>query len=397
MKVLISAYSCEPGRGSEPEVGLRTILLAARSHAVWVITRNNNLPTLRSFLRGRPEEPRITLVGCDLGPAALKMKMRFGFAGLQWYYDRWQRLASSVALHLDRHVDFDLIHHVTMSSYWSRVGIARLNKPLVWGPVGGGVEAPLTLYPILGLKGAVAELGRLVMRPALAFLHQSRGLAARASVTLAVNPETAARLGIGVTNVVPNATAAEVGEVRGGARRAEIAVVGRVIPLKAVTLAVRAIALVACPVPLVVFGTGPDLPRVVRLAKRLGVQDRVQFAGEVSRQEVIERIHRAALVLHPAIHEEGSLAVAEALMLGTPLVSIARGGPAVLAPLWPNTPVRLIKPTSPTRTARDLAAAIDELWKLATPVSEAPMAPIRTYGADILAAYETAAHLGSTI
>ena len=39
MKILISAYSCEPGRGSERGVGWNVAREVARSHEVWVLTR----------------------------------------------------------------------------------------------------------------------------------------------------------------------------------------------------------------------------------------------------------------------------------------------------------------------------------------------------------------------
>ena len=40
MKVLLSAYSCDPGKGSEPGVGWNSVLQAARFHSVWVLTHD---------------------------------------------------------------------------------------------------------------------------------------------------------------------------------------------------------------------------------------------------------------------------------------------------------------------------------------------------------------------
>ena len=42
MKLLISAYACEPGLGSEPGAGWNCVRQAARFHEVWVLTRENN-------------------------------------------------------------------------------------------------------------------------------------------------------------------------------------------------------------------------------------------------------------------------------------------------------------------------------------------------------------------
>jgi hypothetical protein len=39
MKILMSAYSCEPGKGSEPGVGWNFVRAVAKYHEVWVLTR----------------------------------------------------------------------------------------------------------------------------------------------------------------------------------------------------------------------------------------------------------------------------------------------------------------------------------------------------------------------
>ena len=49
MKVLLSAYACEPNKGSEPGVGWNWAIEIARlGHKVWVLTRANNQPSIDS-------------------------------------------------------------------------------------------------------------------------------------------------------------------------------------------------------------------------------------------------------------------------------------------------------------------------------------------------------------
>ena len=43
----MSAYACEPGKGSEPGVGWNWALQAAQFHEVWVVTRANNRAAIR--------------------------------------------------------------------------------------------------------------------------------------------------------------------------------------------------------------------------------------------------------------------------------------------------------------------------------------------------------------
>ena len=50
LKILISAYACEPDKGSEPGVGWNWAKQISRFHEVWVITRKNNRPSIEKEL-----------------------------------------------------------------------------------------------------------------------------------------------------------------------------------------------------------------------------------------------------------------------------------------------------------------------------------------------------------
>ena len=54
LKVLVSAYSCEPNRGSEPGIGWNWVCQLARFNEVWVITRNANREKIEAYLSNEP-------------------------------------------------------------------------------------------------------------------------------------------------------------------------------------------------------------------------------------------------------------------------------------------------------------------------------------------------------
>ena len=71
----MSAYACEPGKGSEPGVGWAVALEMARYHDIWVITRANNRPLSRPSWRGTRSpasalSTRISRLGRVSGSAA---------------------------------------------------------------------------------------------------------------------------------------------------------------------------------------------------------------------------------------------------------------------------------------------------------------------------------------
>ena len=184
MKILLSALACEPGKGSELEVGFRAMLGAASQHEVWVLTNKDTIPAVRHGIQGLPEAERIHLEGIDFGVDAEGIEL-LTIPGFHFYYDRWQRRAASRARQLDRVVDFDVVHHVTLAAYWTRTGVAAIDKPLVWGPVGGGAEPPLRLLRALGWRGLLEDAGRFLARRFLAQFGPARRAQRRAVITFA--------------------------------------------------------------------------------------------------------------------------------------------------------------------------------------------------------------------
>ena len=131
MKILMSALACEPGKGSELEVGFRAVLAAAEMHEVWVLTNSATVPVVRSALEGRSCAERVHLEGIYF-EVDNELYPRLTAPGFHRYYDRWQRRAAVRAAELDREIDFDVVHHVTLAAHWTRTGVTAVDKPLVW-------------------------------------------------------------------------------------------------------------------------------------------------------------------------------------------------------------------------------------------------------------------------
>jgi glycosyltransferase involved in cell wall biosynthesis len=394
VKVLISAYACEPGRGSEPEVGFQSVRVASERHAVWVLTRENHMDRLAPAIAELPHAGRIHVVPFDVPGRALEHKHR-SLVHLHRYYDVWQREAGKIAVELDAGEDFDVVHHATFAAYWSPAGVAHVDKPFVWGPIGGGVAPPLRLLPELGLKGSVSSLARVVLRPILGV--RSRAAAQRAAVILVQNRETQRLVGRWTSAqmlVMPNAIAAvrsAEGGFAGDTPSGQVVAVSRLTPWKAIKLAMRAMREMKGDTRLVVFGEGADRSRLEKTSKRWGLDGRVELAGNVERERLLPEIRRASALLHPALHEEAGFAVAEALSLGTPVVCLDVGGPPSLVALWPPSPSGVVQPSTPQRTARDLARHLERIVSEGWERPSGLLRPTREFADVITESYEHAA------
>jgi glycosyltransferase involved in cell wall biosynthesis len=371
------------------------MLAAASLHDVWVLTNTDYIPAVLRAIEGRPEAPRIHLEGIEFGIDAPGIDL-LTIPGFHFYYDRWQRKAAARAIQLDRLVNFDVVHHATLAAYWTRTGVAALDKPLVWGPVGGGVEPRLALLSELGWRGLLEDAGRVVTRRLLARFGPARLAQRRAVVTFAQNGETLRKIRTNANiSVMTNATVVDLEALRfSGTRTGDVFFVGRLVAWKGPMLALRAFRYIRNPRARLIFcGDGYERARMQLAAQRWGIADRVHFEGMLPRELLLSRLATAGALLHPALHEEAGLCVAEALALGTPAVCLDHGGPPEILRQWPDTPSSAVQVGSPEITARRLASAIDHFLNDPPPVRGIPQASSTSFEQSLLTAYETAATL----
>lgn len=102
--------------------------------------------------------------------------------------------------------------------------------------------------------------------------------------------------------------------------------VGRLVPQKGGDLAVRALAQVDRPARLVFVGEGPQRDELVALARQLGIQDRVHFAGYVEGAPLADLYRGSDAVIAASRYEGFGIVVAEALSLGKPVVGSSVSG-----------------------------------------------------------------------
>lgn len=102
----------------------------------------------------------------------------------------------------------------------------------------------------------------------------------------------------------------------------------------------RALRLVARALPelrLLVIGAGPEAPGLQRLATRLGVAERVEWAGQLAPQAAIEALASGHLMALPSVDEAFGVAYVEALACGLPAIGCrGEGGPEEIAALGPG-------------------------------------------------------------
>lgn len=335
LRVLISAYACEPGKGSEPEVGWQWALQMARFHEVVVVTRANNRPVIEAELeRLRGQQPLPTFVYHDCDPLVLGFKQRF--TAVRGYYLVWQRSVRDVIAQLHQIYRFDLFHHVTFASFRYPAGIWGHGAASLWGPVGGIETVRWGLLPWHHPRSLWAEAVRGLNNWIQA--ASSQVLGKRAAVTTQIlastreMQETFRQLGcncrlmptVGLkTHDLPyRPHGVGTGPLR-------LLFVGNLITLKGVDLAIDALKVSGATATLTFVGAGNYEAAARRQVRRRGLAGQVRFAGRLPRSEVLKIYPDYDVFFFPSLHDTGGFALIEAMFNGLPAICLDCGGPAV--------------------------------------------------------------------
>jgi glycosyltransferase involved in cell wall biosynthesis len=336
MRVLVFAYACEPGIGSEPGAGWIWSRMLARMGEVWVITRESNREAIAAAFDGIPEREVLHFEFVDL-PRSTRFWKR-GTRGARVYYLLWQVAAFYRARALSRKISFDLTWHLTWANAWLGTLAPLLPGRFVYGPVGGGVGMDWNFIATLGIRGTAFEVARALSRATARVLNPLARLPWRRSELILVqNPETRAWLparyrekAVVFPHIVLDEQAMEwVGPTHDALTRRAL-FVGRLLPWKGVVMALQVMVLLP-DWTLIVCGDGYDLRRLRRRVHRLELEDRVTFLGWVEPDQVRELMHQKAdVLLFPSLHDEGGWVIAEALAAPLPVICLDRGGPPAI-------------------------------------------------------------------
>jgi len=340
IKILISAYACEPGKGSEPGVGWRwAIETAALNHEVWVITRENNQAGIIAGVAQQGKPKNLHFIYYDL-PAWARWWKR-GRQGVHLYYLLWQLGAYRCARRLHAAQKFDAVHHITFGVTRHPSFMGRLGIPFIVGPLGGGERAPLILRKYYSLSGKFTDALRDIFNAVSKYDPWLRQMYAQASHIFLKTPQSldwlpkiyqhkaSCMLEIGIDQ--RNITIFEKSVLTNRQQSLHIVYVGRFIDIKGMDLGLRAIAKIRAsgiPVRISMIGQGPAQKDWQQLSSQLKLVDAITWIPWMKQQDLLAAYQTFDLLLFPSMHDSSGNVVLEAMASGLPVVCLDLGGPA---------------------------------------------------------------------
>jgi glycosyltransferase involved in cell wall biosynthesis len=379
MKALISAVACNPYLGSENFFGWAAVKCLAQDHPLWVITGSRNREDL-----GRAERE-------GLVPANVK----FIYAGAHkpWHphrqlarmqswkeYIHFAKDSLAVARELHRVEKFDVVQHVTFSTWRVASPMWRLGIPFVFGPICGDEEFPFALFPILSPAGAAFELLRKIANVYSWYSPGVRRSLREAAHIFAITHEaeqltkTLRSSAAGISQLSPGFYAADKvaafarflpGKKVDGVLRLYAA--GNLGGQKCIALALQALARVkqrGVNFRYLLGAGGPEIPHLKKLTAKFGLTEEIIFGGTVSREEYQQELGRTHIYLLPSMRETVGLTMLEAMLAGCVPIVGDNGGPKLTVTEACGYKISVSNPNRMAEEIADIIVAIDRDRKI---------------------------------
>lgn len=340
LHVALIAVACSPSQGSELGLGWKAVATLSERHRLTVFVHANHKDEIETHLQSPRAEESMANV-------------RFVYVAKQHEHHRNQAIARLMTWHhyrlwLDECVEevsrahasspFDLIHHVTYSTWRMGSPFYQTGIPTVWGPVGGAGMVPWSAYGMLSTEAKVTETLRTVVSKIYSLLPAFRKSLDENTVVLASNEETKRFMEEHTDRSFPVVfpTYFEPSEQGGadslpsGTGPLNCFYGGGIIGSKGIALSFAAIALARDRGVDVVFriaGPGPEVAHLENTVRQLGIEDRVTFLPLLKGRDYQKILEQSDVFLFPSFRENIGMTMVDAMLHNTAPIVLDTSAP----------------------------------------------------------------------
>ena len=372
LKVLINAYACSPGIGSEPGMAWNWVKNLAKFCELYIITEGEFRERIEAVVPTLEQGGNMHFYYNPVSDEIRKMCWNQGDWRFYKYYRQWQWKTYLMAKDICETEKIDVLHQLNMIGFREPGYLWKLSKengvPFVWGPIGG-----LKQFPTAYLKGSGLKM-QLFMR-LKNFLniwqlkHEKRVDEALKTAKLLISsiPDSyrALKKYKGLESMVIPETGCflsdDISTDRFDDEEFHIMGVGKFDFRKQLPLALQAVALAKNPkLKLDVYGSGSvgQVEMAKRMGEELGISQQVIWHGNQKNDVIMEAMRKAQLFFFTSVNEDTSTVVLEAVSNRLPVVCFnACGMSAVIE----DSVGRKIALSHPSQSAHDFARILNEL------------------------------------
>lgn len=344
MNILLLAYHISPFRGSECSVAWNHIIHMSKYHKITVIygSSGDHLGDDDDMIKFIENNQIDNVTFHRIPPSLLVSILNFpnknGILSYSFYiaYRLWHKHVYQYCLKTLDLNSFDLIHYLNPIGYREPGYLWKLNKPYVWGPIGGANNFNLRLLPALPFFAKC----KYVFRNFINFLQLRYTLRLKYALsstscllTATTENQTAFKL-IHSTESIYLPENGTVGTYFGLPRedsprqKIKLIWVGRLDAGKALTLLIDTLALLKQPsmFEIHIVGSGPLASLLKQKVKEKNLSEIFTWHGQLPRQDVLELMRRVDLNVISSVSEGNPTILWEAMQSGLPTISLDHCG-----------------------------------------------------------------------
>ena len=372
MTILINAYACSPGMGSEPGMAWNWVSNLAKFCELYIITEGEFRDKIEEVVPTLEQGKNMHFYYNPVSDEIRKMCWNQGDWRFYKFYREWQWKTYLMAKDICSKEKIDVLHQLNMIGFREPGYLWKLSQengvPFVWGPIGGIKQFPTAYLKGAGLKMKLFNRLKNFLN-VWQLKHDKRVNEAfkTAKVLVSSIPDSyrAIKKYKGLESVVIPETGCFLSENiptdRFDEKEFHVMWVGKFDFRKQLPLALRAVAIADNPnIVLDVYGSGSDeqVGSAKRLVDAMGINGRVIWHGNQPNDVVMNAMRKAQLFLFTSVSEDTSTVVLEAVSNRLPVLCFDACG---MAAVIEDKVGRKVALSEPIMSAHEFARLLNEL------------------------------------
>ncbi|GEM_PF-3258126 len=332
--ILFSAYWCNPFGFSEHVGSFKWLEILRSKHNIVIFTSTYSEEGLLTYYENKiPHNVKvITFSDDNFLKKSLSIDIHFGF------YTFNNNVNKFIKENRGFFDQFDIILHKSPSSFRYATALYKVEKPLILGPLNGGLQVPKPLKSYFKSESWVKNLRKL--DKFLFYFPTHRKLYAKASIILItldyLRNSLPNRFHFKTFTFFHNAVAIKDNLIKRNKTKEDtirFLFVGRLARFKGAELAIRALSQIDFEnFHFDIIGGDGEIEHLKKLTLDLKLTNKITFHGKLPRDQIDDFYRKSDIFLFPSIKEATGNVFLEAMSFSLPIISVNNGGPKYILP-----------------------------------------------------------------
>lgn len=374
--IIVSAYAIAPNKGSEYGVGWNFVDLLRKKYKVIVVygTSGDKLGSNRELLEHLKNNELSNVEFCFVKPTRFVSFIDYinqaGFTPIFYLaYQLWQKQVYKKVEEIISSRDIFLVHQLNAIGFREPGYLWKINKPFVWGPVGGTYLVPTVLLSFLPFKQKLAySLRNYSNLIQLKYSRRLKKAFSRADLIFSSTKDDALNFYKYFKRETPilaeNHIFSEVETNLSSFDKRALGKInllwcGRVDGGKALIILIEALKKVAnSNWHLNIIGDGPLVSSLKGLIAKTNFSSKITWIGQIERSEVLNYMNKSDIHILTSIKDANPTVLLEAMNCNLPTICLDHCGMSSL--VNENTGIK-IPVTTPENIIQNFASAIEKV------------------------------------